>query len=158
MAKEETTTTTCTCGGRCICNSKHRVLYALGGLVILGLLLGTVFACGVKMGQHRQDFGRDGFGRGSMMMRGGFSGDDAAGGPRQMRGGTIGKVTAVSADSLTITGERTGGTTTYKLNDATSITKADGTRAAASDIKTDSTVAVRVSSTDSTTAVSVAIQ
>jgi hypothetical protein len=43
MAKEETTTTTCTCGGRCICNSKHRVLYALGGLVILGLLLGTVF-------------------------------------------------------------------------------------------------------------------
>ena len=72
MAKEETTTTTCTCGGRCICNSKHRVLYALGGLVILGLLLGTVFACGVKMGQHRQDFGRDDFGRGSMMMRGGF--------------------------------------------------------------------------------------
>ena len=73
-------------------------------------------------------------------------------------GGTIGKVTAVSADSLTITGDRSGGSTTYKLNDATSITKADGTRAAASDIKTDDTVAVRVSSTDSTTAVSVAIQ
>ena len=67
-------------------------------------------------------------------------------------------LTVMSADSLTITGDRSGGSTTYKLNDATSITKADGTRAAVSDIKTDSTVAVRVSSTDSTTAVSVAIQ
>ncbi len=155
MAKDDLTPTpqTCTCGSRCVCHSKHRVWYALGGLILLGLLLSSAFACGAKMGDHNR-FDNDGFGRGGMMQ--GFR--DDMGGPRSMRAGSLSKVTAVSADSLTVTNDRTGGSTTYKLNDSTSITKADGTRAAATDIKAGDTVAVRVNSSDSAVATSVALQ
>lgn len=158
MAKDDLTPTTqtCTCGTRCVCHSKHRIWYLLAGLVLLGLLLGSAFACGAKMGGHnRFDNDGPGFGRGGMMQQG-FR--DDMGGPRTMRTGLTSKVTAVSADSLTVTNDRTGGSTTYKLNDSTSITKADGTRAAATDIKTGDTVAVRANGTDTTIATSVALQ
>ena len=69
-------------------------------------------------------------------------------------GGTLGEVTKVSSDSITVTDQRSGTETTYKITSDTAITK-DSKTASTSDIATGDTVMVRSSDSSTATAIDV---
>lgn len=71
--------------------------------------------------------------------------------------GTYGTVTAISSDSITIKDTIRGGLVTFKINEDTKVTSGTDTKAV-SDIKTDATVRVQASTSDSTIAAAIAIQ
>lgn len=71
--------------------------------------------------------------------------------------GTLGTVTAISSDSITIKDTQRGGLVTFKISASTTVTSGTDTKAV-SDIKTDATVRIEASTSDSLTAASIAIQ
>jgi hypothetical protein len=134
-----------------------------GGVLVVLLLLGAFWA-GRGMNRGRSvTIDRDdnfsttrgysdipGSGSGTQTMpSGGFRG-------RGMMG-TLGTVTAISSDSITIKDTQRGGLVTFKISSSTTVTSGTDTKAV-SDIKTDATVRIEASTSDSLTAASIAIQ
>lgn len=134
-----------------------------GGVLILLLLIGA-FWVGRGMNKGRSvTIDRDdnfstmrgysdipGSGNGSQTMpSGGFRG-------RGMMG-TVGTVTSISSDSITIKDTQRGGLVTFKISSSTTVTSGTDTKAV-SDIKIDATVSIEASTSDSLTAASIAIQ
>ena len=78
---------------------------------------------------------------------------DMGGGPTR-GGGTLGEVTKVSSDSITVTDQRSGTETTYKITSDTAITE-DSKTASASDIASGDTVMIRSSDNSIATAIQV---
>ena len=78
---------------------------------------------------------------------------DMGGGPTR-GGGTLGEVTKVSSDSITVSDQRSGTETTYKITSDTTITE-DSKTASASDIATGDTV--MISSSDNSTATAIQV-
>jgi hypothetical protein len=78
---------------------------------------------------------------------------DMGGGPTR-GGGTLGEVTKVSSDSITVTDQRSGTETTYKITSDTVITE-DSKTASASDIASGDTVMIRSSDSSTATAIDV---
>lgn len=78
---------------------------------------------------------------------------DMGGGPTR-GGGTLGEVTKVSSDSITVSDKRSGTETTYKITSSTTIANGNST-ASASDIATGDTV--MISSSDNSTATAIQI-
>jgi hypothetical protein len=77
-------------------------------------------------------------------------------GMQDMRSGSIGTVTAVSASSITLSDERTDTTKTYSITNSTKITK-DGSMVVYSSISVGTRVLVTVSSATSTVATQILV-
>jgi len=94
------------------------------------------------------------------MMRGGYDNDRNFSGQsfrgRGMMNGSIGEVTAVSADSITIKDTMRGGSVTYKIDTNTKVTEGGDTKAV-SDIKMGNTVRVTATGTDTTIATEITL-
>lgn len=125
---------------------------AAGAALVIALI-------GYSIGRQTVGFGgfsRTGFNTG--MVRGGdFSDRMAMGTGSRSHGGvrgTLGEVTAVNAESITIKDTMRGGSVTYKIDSNTKVTENETTKAV-SDIKTGNTV--RVAATGSDTAVATTI-
>lgn len=82
------------------------------------------------------------------------SGPGDMGGGQARGGGILGEVTKVSSDSITVTDQRSGTETTFKITSDTTITE-DSKTASASDITTGDTVMVRSSDSSTATAIDV---
>lgn len=86
------------------------------------------------------------------------SGDSRRGGHLNMVGMTLGKVTNVSDNSITLDDTRLGASVTFKIDSKTVVRSSSGDNAKVSDIKVGDTVAVRpTSATDDTTADTIVI-
>lgn len=123
---------------------------------LAALLIGMI---GYTIGNHA---GRNGLmgrsGLGSGIARVGADDLRSTGGMnyrgRGMVAGSIGEVTAVSADSITIKDTMRGGSVTYKIDSNTKVTE-NGTTKAVSDIKTGNTVRVTATGSDTTIATTI---
>jgi hypothetical protein len=114
------------------------------------LVAAAIILCGISflLGENYQKHHSTSTGAGQ------FGSQSQAGGPggfggRQMRG-SVGTVSAVSSDSITIK-TVSGDTKTYKITSSTTVEN-DGSTGSVSDIKTGDTVAIRTESSDSSTA------
>lgn len=123
---------------------------------LAALLIGMI---GYSIGNHA---GRNGFmgrsGLGSGISRGDLDDLRGTGGMgyrgRGMMTGSVGEVTAVSADSITIKDTIRGGSVMYKIDSNTKVTE-NGTAKAVSDIKTGNTVRVSATGSDTTIATTI---
>ena len=132
----------------------------VGALVLLFVILS--YGVGYKVG--RQADGARGTGTDfNRQMPSGMSGGNygqqfnsgAGGGPRSAMSGVSGTVTAITSDSISVSDTNRGGVTTFKITSDTKVTDADGNTKAVSDIKSDATVRVRASSSDTNVAASI---
>jgi hypothetical protein len=81
----------------------------------------------------------------------GPQGRAGAGGFGNRQRPTVGQVTAIASDSITINNNRTGSSQTFKITSTTTVTT-NGSTGSASDIKTGDTVFVQTSTSDTSTA------
>ena len=122
-------------------------------VVLVSLLIG--FAGGVHYQKQQTTSGAEAASQsGAAGNR--FSGQGAYGGRGFHRSGGVGTVSAVSGSSITIQNARTGSSQTFKITSSTTITN-NGASTSASDIQAGDTVLIRTSSTDTSAAMSIAI-
>ncbi len=141
------------------------VKYGVVALVLV-LLCGASFAAGSHWSKNRRSRlsatgknSANGYSnRGGMLTPGGLMGRgsnaNGAGGTGRTNGGhraTVGQVTAISGDSITIQNSAANSTQTFKITSKTIIQNGESA-ATTGDIKTGSTVAVTPFSTDAATA------
>lgn len=129
--------------------------------VAAGLVALLVALVGYAIGQRSPRTGMPaGVGFNDGMMRGGYNNDRNFSGQsfrgRGMMAGSVGEVTAVSADSITIKDTMRGGSVNYKIDASTKVTEGGDTKAV-SDIKTGNTVRVAATGTDTTIATEITL-
>lgn len=168
MHEKEPTKTTAESGPKATAKSERHT-HHLGSPLVVGIAVGAgillllggtaagFFASRVLGPNH--SFGRFGMMDTDDRMGGAIrSGGMVHGGRGGMFGLTYGKVTNVSANSITITDNRSGGSVTFKIDSNTDINNNSGDNAKVSDIKVGDTVSVRpTSATDDTTADTIVI-
>lgn len=142
-----------------VVQTSHRQVPALflWVMVGVGVLLIALISYGAGYYTERSHSFRNDFGGG--MMRGDFN-DRRAGGigrhSRDIMRGSIGEVTAIGADSITIKDTMRGGSVTYKIDDSTKVVE-NGAAKTVSDIKSGNTVRVTASGADVSVATTIVL-